>query len=70
MRRPRSAFAVPTPSGTVTATVPGWSNTGPPAGDGYVRHKIMLPKKPDRQLERFIAQWQPAEQSPRRSMGV
>jgi hypothetical protein len=30
----------------------------------------MLPKKPDPELERFVAQWQPAEQSPRQSMGV
>ncbi len=77
-------IAVPTPSGTVTTTVPRWSNTGRvlrlrgrgvsrpdgSKGDEYVTLKIMLPKKPDRQLERFIAQWQPAEQSPRQSMGV
>jgi DnaJ-class molecular chaperone len=77
-------IAVPTPSGTVTTTVPRWSNTGRvlrlrgrgvsrldgSKGDEYVTLKIMLPEKPDRQLERFIAQWQPAEQSPRQSMGV
>jgi DnaJ-class molecular chaperone len=76
--------AVPTPSGTVTATVPRWSNTGRvlrlkgrgvprldgSKGDEYVSLKIMLPKKPDPELERFVAQWQPAEQSPRQSMGV
>jgi DnaJ-class molecular chaperone len=76
--------AVPTPGGTITATVPKWSNTGRvlrlrgrgvprpdgSKGDEYVTLKIMLPKKPDPELERFIARWQPAEQSPRHSMGV
>ena len=76
--------AVPTPSGTVTATVPRWSNTGRvlrlrgrgvprtdrSKGDEYVTLKIMLPKKSDPELERFVAQWQPVEQSPRQSMGV
>ena len=75
---------VPTPSGTVTATVPKWSNTGrilrlrgrgvPRAdgrkGDEYVTLKIMLPPKPDPELERFVAQWQPEADSPRQSMGV
>jgi DnaJ-class molecular chaperone len=75
---------VPTPGGTVTATVPKWSNTGrvlrlrgrgvPRAdggkGDEYVTLKIMLPPKPDPELERFVAQWQPSADSPRQSMGV
>jgi DnaJ-class molecular chaperone len=75
---------VPTPSGPVTAAVPQWSNTGrvlrlrgrgvPRAhggkGDEYVTLKIMLPPKPDPELERFIAQWQPIADSPRQSMGV
>jgi DnaJ-class molecular chaperone len=77
-------ITVPTPSGPVTASVPQWSNTGrvlrlrgrgvPRAhggkGDQYVTLKIMLPPKPDPELERFIAQWQPAADSPRQSMGV
>jgi DnaJ-class molecular chaperone len=77
-------IAVPTPSGTVTATVPKWSNTGrvlrlkgrgvphPDGrkGDEYVTLKIMLPNKPDPELERFVARWRPAEKSPRQSMGV
>jgi DnaJ-class molecular chaperone len=77
-------IAVPTPSGTVTATVPKWSNTGRvlrlrgrgvphpdgSKGDEYVTLKIMLPKKPDPEFERFVTRWQPAEQSPRQSMGV
>jgi DnaJ-class molecular chaperone len=75
---------VPTPGGTVTATVPKWSNTGRvlrlrgrgvphpngSKGDEYVTLKIMLPRKPDPKLERFVVQWQPAENSPRQSMGV
>jgi DnaJ-class molecular chaperone len=75
---------VPTPSGTVTASVPKWSNTGRvlrlkgrgvaradgSMGDEYVTLKLVLPQKPDRALERFVAQWQPAEDSPRQSMDV
>jgi DnaJ-class molecular chaperone len=77
-------IAVPTPGGTITATVPKWSNTGRvlrlkgrgvphpdgSKGDEYVTLKVMLPKKPDRELEHFVARWQPAEESPRQSMGV
>jgi DnaJ-class molecular chaperone len=62
---------VPTPTGTVTMTVPKWSNTGavlrlkgrgaPRAGgthgDEYVTLKIMLPQKRDPELEKLIAQW-------------
>jgi DnaJ-class molecular chaperone len=76
--------AVPTPRGTITATVPKWSNTGRvlrlrgrgvphpdgSKGDEYVTLKIMLPKRLDPDLERFVARWQPAEESPRQSMGV
>jgi DnaJ-class molecular chaperone len=76
--------AVPTPGGTIAATVPKWSNTGRvlrvrgrgvprpdrSKGDEYVTLKIVLPKKPDPELEGFVARWQPAEQSPRQSMGV
>jgi DnaJ-class molecular chaperone len=65
---------VPTPAGPVTMTVPKWSNTGtilrlkgkgvPRAdktrGDEYVALKVMLPDKPDPELERLIAQWQSA----------
>jgi DnaJ-class molecular chaperone len=65
---------VPTPSGSVTMTVPKWSNTGTVlrlkgkgvprprggAGDEYVTLKIMLPEKPDPELEKFVAQWRPA----------
>jgi DnaJ-class molecular chaperone len=75
---------VPTPAGAVTVTVPKWSNTGrllrlrgrgvPRAdgskGDEYVKLILMLPEKPDPKLEAFVAEWQPAEYSPRQSMGV
>lgn len=75
---------VPTPSGMVTAAVPKWSNTGrvlrlkgrgvPRAdgskGDQYVTLKLMLPQKPDPELEKFVAKWQPVAESPRQSMGV
>jgi DnaJ-class molecular chaperone len=75
---------VPTPSGTVTVAVPKWSSTGRvlrlkgrgvprsdgSKGDQYVTLRLMLPQKPDPQLEKFIAKWQPAEDSPRQSLGV
>jgi DnaJ-class molecular chaperone len=76
---------VPTPSGAVTMTVPKWANTGtrlrlkgrgaPRAdgtrGDGYVTLKVMLPERPDPELEKFIAQWRPATaRNPREAMGV
>ena len=63
---------VPTPEGSVTMTVPKWSNTGSvlrlkgkgaarrdgSRGDQYVRLEVMLPVKPDADLERLISQWQ------------
>jgi DnaJ-class molecular chaperone len=75
---------VPTPSGMVTAAVPKWSNTGrvlrlkgrgvPCAdgskGDQYITLKLVLPQKPDREFEKFVAQWQSVADSPRQSMGV
>jgi DnaJ-class molecular chaperone len=64
-------ISVPTPDGPVTMTVPKWSNSGtvlrlkgkgiPRAdktrGDEYVTLKLMLPDKPDPELEKLIAQW-------------
>jgi DnaJ-class molecular chaperone len=76
---------VPTPIGPVTMTVPKWSNTGrvlrlrgkgvPRArgsrGDEYVTLKIMLPDKPDPDLERFVSDWPAGKaHNPRRSMEV
>lgn len=62
---------VPTPTGTVTMTVPKWSNTGTvlrlkqkgvrrsngTRGDQYVTLNIKLPEKPDPELERLISSW-------------
>lgn len=75
---------VPTPGGAVAVAVPKWSNTGRvlrlkgrgvPRADGskgaeYIKLILMLPEKPDPKLEAFVAEWQPAEYSPRQSMGV
>ena len=72
---------VPTPSGTVTMTVPKWANTGTvlrlrgkgvpridgSRGDEFVTLKVMLPEKPDPELEKFVAQWRGAY-SPRQAM--
>jgi DnaJ-class molecular chaperone len=62
---------VPTPTGTVTMTVPKWSNSGTvlrlkgkgvprpngTRGDEYVTLKVTLPEKPDPELENFVSQW-------------
>ena len=68
---------VPTPTGTVTMTIPKWSNTGTKLrlkgkgvlrpngsrGDEFVTLKIVLPEKPDPELERCIAQSQLRERT-------
>ena len=74
---------VPTPSGEVTMSIPKWSNTGTvlrlkgqgvprlngTRGDEYVTLKVMLPERPDPELENFIAQWRPAvARNPREAM--
>lgn len=73
----------PTPSGPVTMTVPKWSNTGtvlrlrgkgvPRAdggkGDEFVTLKVVLPEKPDLELEKFVAHWR-GSYSPRQAMEV
>jgi DnaJ-class molecular chaperone len=72
---------VPTPSGPVTMTVPKWTNSGAvlrlkgkgaprqdgSGGDELVTLKVMLPEKPDPELEKFVAQWRGAY-SPREAM--
>ena len=72
---------VPTPTGPVTMTVPKWSNTGTVlrlkgkgaphadggAGDELVTLKIMLPEKPDPELEKFVTQWEEGY-NPRQAM--
>jgi DnaJ-class molecular chaperone len=72
---------VPTPSGSVTMSVPKWTNTGAVLrlkgkgvsrsdggkGDELVTLKIMLPEKPDPELEKFVAHWRAAS-APRDAM--
>jgi DnaJ-class molecular chaperone len=74
---------VPTPTGAVTMTVPKGSNTGAvlrlkgkgvprvdgSKGDELVTLKVMLPEKPDPELEKFVAQWRGAY-TPRQAMEV
>jgi DnaJ-class molecular chaperone len=74
---------VPTPTGAVTMTVPKGSNTGAvlrlkgkgvprvdgSKGDEFVTLKVMLPEKPDPELEKFVAQWRGAY-TPRQAMEV
>ncbi|MBV8754865.1 MAG: J domain-containing protein [Hyphomicrobiales bacterium] len=76
-------ISVPTPTGPVTMTVPKWSNSGAvlrlkgkgvprrggTAGDEYVTLKVMLPEKPDPELEKLIAQWRAAQTGARQSTG-
>lgn len=61
----------PTPSGPVTMTVPKWSSTGAilrlkgkglskargETGDQYISLKLVLPDKPDAELEDFMTDW-------------
>ncbi|HET6469282.1 MAG TPA: J domain-containing protein [Geminicoccaceae bacterium] len=63
---------VPTVTGEVTLTIPPGSNTGTtlrlrgkgiparggePAGDQYVRLKVVLPRAPDDELKGFLQEW-------------
>jgi DnaJ-class molecular chaperone len=76
---------VPTPSGPVTMTIPKWANTGRvlrlkgkgvlrpdgSRGDELVTLKVMLPELPDPELEKFVAQWRPANaDASRRAKGI
>ena len=75
----------PTPTGDVMLSIPKGANTGtvlrlkgkgvPKAdgshGDQYVTLKVMLPEKPDPELEEFIARWSKTQAyDPRRAMEV
>jgi len=74
---------VPTPSGPVAMRIPKWSNTGAvlrlkgkgvprpdgTRGDEYVTLKVMLPQRPDPELEKFVAQWRSTDADrPRQTM--
>jgi DnaJ-class molecular chaperone len=75
---------VPTPSGSVTMSVPKWANSGRVLrlkgkgvarpngnhGDEYVTFKVVLPDKPDAELEKFVAQWSGKDYDPRKVMGI
>jgi DnaJ-class molecular chaperone len=75
---------VPTPSGSVAMTIPKWTNTGAVLrlkgkgaphpdggrGDAYVTLQVALPKEPDLELERFVAQWRPKADIPRQTVEV
>jgi DnaJ-class molecular chaperone len=76
---------VPTPHGAVTMTIPKWSNTGTvlrlkgkgaprpngTLGDEYITLEIMLPPKPDPELEAFVDRWTAGRSyNPHQSMGV
>lgn len=75
----------PTPSGDVMLSIPKGANSGTVLrlkgkgvvrpdgshGDQYVTLKVMLPEKPDAELEEFIARWSEAKAyDPRRTMEV
>ena len=74
---------VPTPTGSVRMTVPKGANTGTVLrlkgkgaaradkshGDEYVTLKIVLPEKPDPEIEEFAQRWQTGkDQNPRRHL--
>jgi DnaJ-class molecular chaperone len=73
----------PTPSGAVTMTVPKWSNTGTvlrlkgkgvprpngSTGDELVTLKVVLPERPDPEIEKFVTHWHGAY-SPRQAMEI
>ena len=76
---------MPTPTGSVMATVPENSSSGRTLrvkgkgstrrdgtrGDLYATLKIMLPEKPDADLKAFVTGWSGATQyNPRQAMGV
>ncbi|PHS27670.1 MAG: molecular chaperone DnaJ [Robiginitomaculum sp.] len=77
--------SVPTPSGTVSLTLPPNTSSGKVlrlkgkgvpsrkgrAGDMLVRLMIVLPEKPDAGLKKCIANWEPEEKdNPRKGLGV
>lgn len=76
-------ISVPTPTGTVSVNVPKGSNTGTilrlrgkgvaradgTRGDEYVKLRVVLPDKPDPELEKFVQNWAAGKaHDPRRGM--
>ena len=76
-------ISVPTPTGAVSMNVPKGSNTGTvlrlrgkgvarsngTRGDEYVKLKVVLPEKPDPELEKFVQSWTAGKaHDPRRGM--
>jgi DnaJ-class molecular chaperone len=73
-------ITAPTIAGDVAITVPknsssgavlrlkgrGLKRDGKPAGDQYVKLKIVLPEGGDAELEEFVRQWRAADQTPRK----
>jgi DnaJ-class molecular chaperone len=71
----------PTPTGWVTLTIPKWSNSGQvlrlkgkgvartdgTRGDEFVTLRIMLPERPDPELEKFVASWSGRNSRPKQS---
>ena len=71
----------PTPTGWVTLTIPKWSNSGQvlrlkgkgvarsdgTRGDEFVTLRIMLPERPDPELEKFVASWSGRNTRPKQS---
>lgn len=77
-------ISVPTATGAVTMSIPKGSNTGTilrlrgkgvsrhdgSRGDEYVKLKVVLPDKPDAELEQFVRGWAVGKaQDPRSGMG-
>jgi DnaJ-class molecular chaperone len=71
----------PTPTGWVNLTIPKWSNSGQvlrlkgkgvartdgTRGDEFVTLRIMLPERPDPELEKFVASWSGRNSRPKQS---
>jgi DnaJ-class molecular chaperone len=78
-------ISVPTPTGPVTMNVPKGSNSGTMLrlrgkgvmrsngrrGDEYVRLRVVLPERPDPELEQFVQHWTAGKaHDPRRGLGA
>jgi DnaJ-class molecular chaperone len=73
----------PTPTGPVTLTIPKWSNSGTvlrlkgkgvakpdgTRGDEFATLVIMVPERPDPELEKFVANWANRHVKPRQRAG-